>query len=211
MRQNRRYHYLTTIHPLIDQKLQHYLKGGEQVIDATLGNGHDAYKLAKLIGPTGSLVGFDIQKEAIAATQKRLASLSHPPKIQLHCHSHADLPLYIDEPVDLIIYNLGYLPGGDKSITTEAESTLKSIQEGLALLKPNGLILIAIYHGHKAGAKERDKLLCYLSSLDQRYFHLLKQQFINQRNNPPFLLTIEKAAATPFAPNYETLKRLLKE
>lgn len=189
-----RYQYLTSIHPIIDQYLDLFIQADSVVIDATLGNGHDSYKMAQKMGEKGELYGFDIQKTAIENSQELLATLSDiGPKIHLIEDSHANFQKYIQKPVNFIIYNLGYLPKGDKAITTLAKSTLQSVQSGLELLTNHGKMLIAVYHGHDAGKAEKAALEEYLQTLDQTEFHVFKQQFINQRNNPPFIYLIEKA------------------
>ena len=191
---NMRYQHFYSIHPLISDYLTRFIQKGDRLIDATLGNGHDTYKMAELLKGNGEIYAFDIQQSAIERSRELLATLPLPqPTIHLIKASHADFDSYITEAVNLIIYNLGYLPKGDKNITTEAESTLKSIALGLSLLKPNGIIIIAVYHGHDAGKQEKESLERYLSELDQNYFNVLKQQFINQKNTPPFIYVIEKA------------------
>lgn len=192
-----RYQYLNSIHPLIAEYLQKHIQPGNTVIDATLGNGHDTLKIVELLAGTGTVYGFDIQSSAIESSHALLASLSDPkPTIELIEDSHEHFAQYIHEAVDFIIYNLGYLPKGDKEITTLAESTLKSVQSGLSLLRGNGIMLIAVYHGHDAGKAEKEALEQFLSILDQKQFNVLKQQFINQKNNPPFIYVIEKANNT---------------
>ena len=49
------------------------------------------------------------------------------------------------------MYNLGFLPGGNKEITTLAKTTMKSIEDGLELLDSNGIMTIAVYRGHAEG------------------------------------------------------------
>ncbi|UNM96944.1 16S rRNA (cytosine(1402)-N(4))-methyltransferase [Ignatzschineria rhizosphaerae] len=189
-----RYQYLTSIHPLIDQYIDQFIQPHSIVIDATLGNGHDSYKIAQKMDHTGKLYGFDIQKMAIENSQQLLNTLpENAPKITLIEDSHSNFKTHIKEPVDFIIYNLGYLPKGDKEITTLAKSTLESVQAGLELLTDNGKMLIAVYHGHIAGQAEKIALEEYLQNLDQKAFHVFKQQFINQKNSPPFIYLIEKA------------------
>lgn len=189
-----RYQYLNSIHPLIDQYLDLFIKPDSVVIDATLGNGHDSLKIAEKMNISGKLYGFDIQESAIKNSHETLSALTeHHPAIELIHDSHANFKAHITQPVDFIIYNLGYLPKGDKTITTLAESTLQSVQSGLELLRGNGKMLIAVYHGHDAGKAEKMILETYLETLDQQYFHVFKQQFINQKNNPPFIYLIEKA------------------
>ena len=189
-----RYQHLNSIHPIIDQHLAQFIQPGATVIDATLGNGFDTYKIAQILQGNGAIYGFDIQKEAIDSSHQLLSGLPYPhPEIHLIHDSHANFLTHINTPVDFIIYNLGYLPKGDKAITTLAESTLQSVKSGLSLLKGNGIMLIAVYHGHPAGKAEKDTLETYLSTLNQKQYNVFKQQFINQQNTPPFIYLIEKA------------------
>ena len=192
-----RYQYLNSIHPLIDQYLDLFIKPDSVVIDATLGNGNDTLKIADKMDHNGKIYAFDIQALAIETSQKRLAeftqSSEHSPEIIFIQDSHANFKAHIQEPIDFIIYNLGYLPKGDKEITTLADSTLESVIAGLELLRGNGKMLIAVYHGHDAGKEEKSVLEAYLQALDQSQFHVFKQQFINQKNTPPFIYLIEKA------------------
>lgn len=189
-----RYQYLNSIHPFIDQYLDQFIEPHSIVIDATLGNGNDSYKIAQKMDHRGKLYGFDIQALAIQNSEHLLRELpENRPTITLIQDSHANFQDHIEEPIDFIIYNLGYLPKGDKAITTLAESTLQSVKAGLALLKGNGKMLIAVYHGHDAGKAEKSALETYLSALDQAQFHVFKQAFINQKNTPPFIYLIEKA------------------
>lgn len=193
-----RYRYLNAIHPIIERHLQALITPNSRVIDATLGNGFDTEKIIEQLGPKGAIYAFDIQKEAVERSRDRLQPIfnqpqENRPEITLICDSHTQFARYITEPIDFIIYNLGYLPKGDKTITTQAHTTLESIKVGLQLLAPNGTMLIALYPGHPAGKVEKYHLEKYLSKLDQRQFHVLQEQFINQQNHPPLIYLIEKA------------------
>ena len=132
------------------------------VIDATLGNGHDT----------------DFLKDNF----ETVYSLD----------SHENFKKHINEEVDCIVYNLGYLPGANKHITTKTDSTLKSIKEGLDLLSKNGMMFIAMYPGHEEGSREKDSILELAKNLNTKHFGVLYQEFINRPNNPPCLLIIEK-------------------
>ncbi len=99
---------------------------------------------------------------------------------------------YIKEESSLIMFNLGYLPGGDKSITTRAESSLEAIKTGLSLLSRDGAVFIAMYSGHEEGAKEKAQLLDFARNLDSREFHVAYINMANQPNNPPELLVISR-------------------
>lgn len=164
------------------------------VVDATCGNGHDTLKLATL-KPT-SLWAMDIQEKAIRATKKRLEeqlSAEELSSIQLVQGSHATFPAALKkESVQLIVYNLGYLPGGDKSATTQRETTLKSLESALYLIQPGGAVSLTLYPGHPEGEKEREALLNFTSQLPPQQWSCCTHQWHN-RQRSPILLLIQKA------------------
>ncbi|WLR41172.1 class I SAM-dependent methyltransferase [Bacillus carboniphilus] len=182
--------------PFAKQLLQIIVLKGDIVIDGTLGNGHDTLFLAKLVGVTGHVYGFDIQETALTNTKERLVSHNAYSQVSLFHSSHDQLsdhlPESCKEKVSAAIFNLGYLPGGDKSIVTKPESTISAIEQLIPMLKPEGIIVLVIYHGHPEGKLERDELLNYVSTIDQQKAHVLKYQFVNQQNNAPFVIAIEK-------------------
>ena len=135
-----------------------HLSKNDLAIDATAGNGHDSLVLADL-GAT--LYVIDIQEKALRATREKLTA--HP-NVTYFLQSHATFPPVPQAPT-LIIYNLGYLPGGDKSLTTITSSTLQSIEAATHLLAPLGLITIMCYSGHPEGEKEEQALLPFCASL----------------------------------------------
>lgn len=90
------------------------------------------------------------------------------------------------------VFNLGYLPGGDKTIVTRPRTTISAIEQLIDMMAPEGIIILVIYHGHPEGAVERDYILRYLKTIDQNTAHILQYQFINQANRPPFIVAIEK-------------------
>ena len=59
-------------------------------------------------------------------------------------------------------------------------------------LNKHGLLILVIYHGHEGGKEEKDAVLNYVTQLDQKEYHVLQYQFINQKNDPPFVIAIEK-------------------
>lgn len=162
------------------------------VIDATCGNGNDTLYLAEKT-TQGFVYGFDIQKQAIENTQQKVKDFNNVSLIQ---DGHENVRQYILEKhiglIDCAIFNLGYLPKGDKSIVTKPESTIKAIEEIFDLMRVEGIIILVIYHGHDEGKLERDALLKYLQDLNQQKAHVLQYQFINQKNNAPFICAIEK-------------------
>ncbi len=168
--------YQNIINDFIEKKLI--------AIDATLGNGYDTDFLSKVFN---KVYAFDVQKEAILNYKEKNIE-----NVSLILDSHENFDKYIKENVDCIVYNLGYLPGSDKSITTKKESTLKSLESGLNLLKENGLMIIALYSGHEEGKKEKKAVLSYCENLSNKKFGVIYQQFLNRTNNPPSLVIIEK-------------------
>ncbi|MFN0065363.1 MAG: class I SAM-dependent methyltransferase [Chlamydiales bacterium] len=138
---------------------QELLSKGDTAIDATLGNGNDTLFLASIMQGEGRLIGYDIQETAIEKTLHLLQELpsSWRKNVVLKQISHTALC----EPAKLIVYNLGYLPGSDKSITTMTETTLVSLDKAVSLLQPGGLLSITCYPGHSEGAREAKAVLAW--------------------------------------------------
>ncbi|MEJ7540450.1 class I SAM-dependent methyltransferase [Staphylococcus intermedius] len=164
------------------------------VIDATCGNGHDTKFLADLV-PNGHVYGCDIQKEAIEYTRQRVQAYNN---ISLFQTGHEWITQYIASEhlaqVHAAIFNLGYLPKGDKSIVTHSSTTLAAVQTIFDVLQPEGIIVLVVYPGHEEGAEESATLMQHLQAFDQQLAHVLKYEFINQRNRPPYVIALEKRA-----------------
>ncbi|WP_404453753.1 class I SAM-dependent methyltransferase [Virgibacillus necropolis] len=181
-------------------QFSHYLieeavNKGDTVIDATCGNGNDTVFLSKVVGENGHVFGFDIQEQAILNTQGKLAL--HKIKnatIIKDSHSNAIHHLTVDQLTSLggSIFNLGYLPGSDKGIVTKSETTILAIEGILTHLKENGIVVLVVYHGHAGGDVEKRNIMEYANHLDQKQYSVLYYGFINQKNNPPFIIAIEK-------------------
>lgn len=173
------------------------LKPGDCVIDATCGNGHDTLLLAQLVltEQSGWLYGFDIQEKAISATRQRLDGELPPQmlsRVILYQSSHEQFSDAIKpESVNLIVYNLGYLPGGNKELTTYKESTLASLQKALLLLKPGGAVSITCYPGHPAGELEENEVLAFAAALPTKSYCCMHQRWVN-RTRSPSLLWVQK-------------------
>lgn len=168
------------------------VREGDSVIDATMGNGFDTLFLAGLVGPKGKVYAFDIQAVALERTRERLEKAGCLESCELILDGHQNMDRYVENPVKLVIYNLGYLPKGDHAIGTRFETTREAILKSLDLLSDDGLVLIVIYYGGDSGYEERDQLLQFLQSLDGKSYSVMKTDFINQLNCPPILIAIEK-------------------
>ncbi|XJS11460.1 class I SAM-dependent methyltransferase [Aerococcaceae bacterium WGS1372] len=187
------YNALQYSHKLLKKQVQ--LAPDGLFIDATLGNGHDSQFILSLKDFTGELIAFDIQSEAINRANQRIQSNIQTinKRYFFVLDSHENVSNYIEnQTVQTAIFNLGYLPGGDHTITTQYSSTIKSINAILANLNTHGQVLIVIYSGHEEGMKEKNELINYYSKLPQEEFQVLSYQFINQVNYPPMLMVIEK-------------------
>lgn len=182
--------------PFAKNLLKKAVHPGDFAVDATVGNGHDTVFLAELVGESGHVYGFDIQEEAITASQERLKQQSLTERITLfhsgHEHLSQLIPDHCHSKITGAIFNLGYLPGSDKTIVTRPETTIAAVQQLLEMMAPKGIIVLVIYHGHKGGAEERDSLLAYCQRIDQKTTHVLQYQFINQQNSPAFIIAVEK-------------------
>lgn len=187
---------LERILPFARFLLQKAVSEGDIAVDATMGNGHDTCFLADLVGEDGHVFSFDIQDTALTNTKERLGKEQLENRVTLCQTSHANVVDTIPEEqhgaITGAIFNLGYLPGGDKQVVTKSNSTLKAIEGLLQIMKPEGIIVLVIYHGHEEGKIERDDLLAYVHDLEQEQAHVLQYGFINQKNNPPFIIAIEK-------------------
>lgn len=166
---------------------------GDLAIDATCGNGNDTLVLSKLVGKTGRVLAFDIQDQAINNT-KQLIDQHNKTNVKLIQDSHAQLEKYLDDAEEIggAIFNLGYLPKSDKEIITQGETTVKALGQLLQNLRRNGTVVLVVYHGHEGGKDEKNLLLQYVMELSQKQFHVLRYGYINQKNNPPFILAIKK-------------------
>jgi predicted methyltransferase len=169
------------------------LRAGELAIDATAGNGYDTLFLAQQVGDTGKVFSFDIQEKALQKTRQLLETEKLAHRVKLICCSHEYLANHINgQQVGAIMFNLGYLPGGDHSIVTRPETTIKAMGAGLAKLKNGGLLTAVLYSGHAGGLEEKNAVLNYAASLEQKSYHVLHYDIINKSGFPPSLLVIEK-------------------
>ncbi|WP_080844353.1 class I SAM-dependent methyltransferase [Cytobacillus gottheilii] len=187
---------LERVLPFARTLLEQAISPGDIAIDATLGNGHDTLFLARLVGETGRVYGFDIQDEALFSTKSQLTQHDLADRVTLFHSGHENLsscipPIHYGK-VTGAVFNLGYLPGGDKSIVTRPDTTISAIEQLLDMLAPEGIIVLVIYHGHPEGAVERDYLMRYVKQIDQARANVLLYQFLNQKNQPPFIVAIEK-------------------
>ena len=147
--------------------LRRTVKPGALCIDATAGRGRDTALLCELAGEGGRVLAFDVQEDAVRQTNELLAREGKHAEVHLDSHAHME-NYAAPESVDCIVFNFGRLPGGDPHIFTHADSSIEAVNAGLRLLKPGGVMALAIYYGGENGYGERDALLAHLKTLDDR-------------------------------------------
>jgi len=169
------------------------LKENDSVIDTTCGNGKDSLILASLLSQKGGakLFCIDIQEQALLNTkallEEKVPQFLH--KVEFLHTSHELLPLSSPK---LIVYNLGYLPKGDKSLTTQVKSTLLSVQNALEILLPGGALSIMCYPGHPEGLKEEIELKKLFNTLPPTSFSVTHCEWSN-RTSSPSLIIVQKS------------------
>lgn len=188
---------LQRVLPYAKTLLADVIKEGDIAVDATCGNGHDTLYLTELIGSSGRVYGFDIQQQAIDTTWNRLKEHGVENRATLILDGHEHLSNYVKEEISGAIFNLGYLPGAAHDVITKGETTIRAIEQLLSLLKVGGIIVLVVYYGHEGGIDEKDAIIDYVSRLPQKYVHVLRYEFINQKNSPPFIIALEKVKTLP--------------
>lgn len=166
---------------------------GGNYVDATMGNGHDTLFLCGLSGDTGHVTAFDIQQQALEATQTLLAKSGMQDRARLILDSHENMDRYIEPGTqDGICFNFGYLPGGDHKFATRADTSVAAVEKGLNLLKAGGVMSLCIYSGGDTGFEEKDAILEYIKNLDDRKYVVIVSTYYNRKNNPPIPALIIK-------------------
>lgn len=159
-------------------------------IDATCGNGFDTLFLAKLL-PKGTVYAFDIQETALLRTKDKLSKEGLLDRVHLIHASHETFPETIRaRTVKAIVYNLGYLPGSDKKVATQKESTLKSVENALNLLKSDGVLCLMLYTGHREGFEEAAELKQWAEKLPSNRYHVLHVHAMNRNLCPELMLIL---------------------
>lgn len=180
--------------PLSHLLLGQFIRPGDCAIDATCGNGNDTLLLAELVGTEGLVWAFDIQPEAVSQTYSKLTAANMSERVRLINAGHETMLQHVDRPVKAAVFNLGYLPGGDRSLITRPDTTLAALKLSADLLMPGGIIAVTVYPGHSGGEEERMRVETWAGRLATREFHVWRMGQINVTAEAPYLILIQKAA-----------------
>jgi len=165
------------------------LREGDLVIDATAGNGHDTAFLAECVGAGGRVIAFDIQAEAINQARRHVTECGFMDRVEFHIESHTKIAAHVSPgTVAVVMFNLGYLPGGDHAIATERQETLIAIDQAAMVLKPGGLLSIVCYPGHAAGTGEAQAVEDKVTSLTHDGWRVAAYKMCGTLRPAPFLL-----------------------
>lgn len=166
------------------------------VVDGTAGNGHDTLFLARLVGARGMVHAFDVQPRALARTAERLAEAGLEERVALHGRGHEELAAALASHgvwpprITAAMFNLGFLPGSDRSLTTRPDTTLTALDALLPLMVPGGVVSLHVYAGHPGGADEAAGLDRRLAELDWDRWRVARYEFANKPRNPERLLLV---------------------
>ncbi len=185
----------TRLIDLAHQRIAEVLKADDIAIDATVGNGHDTVFLARQVGSGGWVYGFDIQSEAIRTTKTLLKTKQILDRVVLIQSGHENLSKNIPprhrNMIRAVMFNLGYLPGGNKQLTTCTESSLIAVKSALQLIGTGGCVSILCYTGHAGGHEETETIKFYAQSLSNEFSVSIHVPIIEIKR-PPELVIIEK-------------------
>lgn len=149
---------------------------GAWVADATAGNGHDTLLLAECVGAAGRVFAFDPQAAAVEATRARLSEADVLERCVLiqdgHQHMARLLPAEAQGRLAAVMFNLGWLPGQDKSCITRTETTLVALQAAVEWMQPGGLLTVVVYPNHAGGDDEARAVEAWMCALSDKTFEV---------------------------------------
>ena len=175
---------------LVKEAIKPALQKAQVVVDATAGNGHDTLFLAEHTADEAKIYAFDIQEAALNNT--RAITIEYAARIKYVLASHDKIAEFVSEPVDVVMFNLGYLPGEEHCVTTKTESTMTAVKQVLDKLNCNGVCVIVAYPGHEAGAKEAASLEEFFAVLSKKNYTVGCYRLLNHARTAPYAYVVEK-------------------
>jgi len=169
--------------------MREVIRTGDLVIDATAGNGHDTLFLAECVGAGGRVLAFDVQAAAIAAARARVTAAGLAERVEFFQESHALMDTHAAPgTVAAVMFNLGYLPGEDHRLMTQATTTLQGLDCAAALLKAGGGLAVVCYPGHPGGEEESAAVEQWFAALAAQRWQIARYGAFATRRPAPFLL-----------------------
>ena len=185
-------HTITFVKTLLGQAL----RPGDMAVDATVGNGLDTVFLSQTVGTTGHVYGFDIQPRALAKTRDRLKAKKTPDNVTLFHAGHERLgellPVDAHGVLGAVTFNLGYLPGGDETLVTRAETTCAAVDAALPFMRPGGLMSLVLYTGHNGGPAETRAVVAHCAAIHPDTARIMRCTMHNHPSAQVELLVVEK-------------------
>lgn len=184
---------IMTITDWVHSVLQSSIEEGDFCIDATAGKGKDTLFLCENVGESGRVLAFDIQEDAIHQAEQLLANAGMQERVRFVLDGHEHMDQYAEEEsASVVLFNLGYLPGGDHNLATKESTTLEAAGKALSILKKQGVMCICIYSGGDSGFSEKEAVLAWAEALPAKEYDVISCPFINKPNNPPLPVFIRK-------------------
>lgn len=178
---------------MVHEFLERHVREGALCIDATAGRGRDTAFLCRLVGETGRVLALDLQPQAVEETRALLEREGLQAIGQVLLEDHTRIGTHAAPgTVDAIVFNLGWLPGGDHAIRTGPDTTLPALEQSLELLKPGGVLSLCLYYGGVSGYEERDAVLGWLETVDPGRYTVLVSRFVNRTGDPPIPVFIRR-------------------
>ena len=167
---------------------------GALAIDATVGNGYDALFLAHRVGPKGKVLGFDVQKAALAGAREILKFVGSLDRVSLLHDSHTRLADYLPSGAAIAgaMFNLGYLPRGNRQIITQPETTVMALRSVLEHLAQRGRVTLLVYRGHEGGVPEYREVRQALEQLPEDEWLVEELASTNDSPSAPRLFRIQR-------------------
>jgi Putative rRNA methylase len=140
---------------------------GALAVDATVGNGFDSVFLGHRVGPNGRVIGFDVQKAALAGAREILKFVGSINHVSLIHDSHTRVADYLPAgaAINAAMFNLGYLPRGNRQIITRPDTTVQALRSVLEHLAEHGRVTLLVYRGHEGGIPEYEGVRKFLQEL----------------------------------------------
>lgn len=167
-------------------------------VDATAGNGHDTLFLATESGERGDVWAFDVQKAAVDATRERIAHAGFANRVHVVHAGHETirktLPPDAAGRIYAATFNLGYLPGSDKTIITTPTTTLTALDDLASMFAVHGVLSVHAYQGHPGGEEEGVAVCNWFRRLPWSAWRVAEYSFFNKIQNRETLFLAEKIA-----------------